>query len=267
MALGLLRTLAADTDVRIRTAAAAALAKSVMPARGRRSPSSPVRVILPPRPHSLRPGNPGLTALQRFVECPIGAKSDADRDAGRPWRADPSSDRRAHEGPQPLNRAAAARSIATASLPDASEYLKRLAADFDIFGRTSAKLALAKLGDPDAIKEAHALLTGEVPDLQLLAAEILIDHAPEQVVHALLPLLQNRDGLIRFQAAAIVGRTDPAAVREILLAGLSDENPVVQEEAARVLGQVLPTELAELRKLMRHRNRFVVVRACSAVAG
>jgi HEAT repeat protein len=267
VAVGILRSLAADSDARVRTSATAALARAGDDAARRTLAAETEKGDLAAATTLSAIGDTaGLAALQRLVESPDRRdKSDAIATLADQGGVTPQLIDALMKDPVPLNRAAAARAIGRSKLSNAAEHLRKLETDFDIFVRTSAKLALARLGHQDAINHASALLTGDVQDLQILAGEALIDQVPQQVVQALRPLLQNRDGLVRFQAAALVGRVDPAAVRDVVLGGLTDDNPVIQEEAARLLGQALPAEVAELRKLMRHQNRFIVLRACSAV--
>ena len=267
VALGLLWGLRNDQDLRVQSTALAALA---------RSGDAEARAQLAQQGGA---GNPaaivalattgdaaGVTALRRMVETPDRRdKTAAIELLAERGAVTPQLVTALLKDPVPLNRAAVAKLIAVTNQPDATQHLQTLLKDPDPYVRISATLGLARVGEPVAVNKVHAMLTGEVPDLQLLAADALGPGAAQQALQAVRPLLQNPDGLIRFHAAAFVGRTDPAAVRDVLLAGLIDENPVVQEEAARVLADAPTVDLAALRKLLRHGSRYVVAQAAAAL--
>jgi HEAT repeat protein len=127
------------------------------------------------------------------------------------------------------------------------------------------RLANAQTGDPQGVADARSMLASEVADIRLLAAEALQSTMPAEVEQAVRPLLTNRDGNYRFRAAAIVGKTDPAAVQSVLTEGLGDPNQVIQQEAARVAAMTLPGDLVLLRQLLRHRDLAVVASAAGAI--
>ena len=81
------------------------------------------------------------------------------------------------------------------------------------------------------------------------------------------PLLADRDGLIRFKAAAIVGRSDPAAALTVFIEGLADQNPLIQQEAARLATETLPGDIVLLRQLMRHADHTIAANAAAAIIG
>jgi hypothetical protein len=109
------------------------------------------------------------------------------------------------------------------------------------------------------------MLASEVPDLRLMAAEALNATMPREADAAVRPLLTDRNGLNRFRAAAIVGQTDPAAVQSVLMEGLADANPVVQQEASRIAADTLSGDIVFLRQLLRHRDHGIVVTAAGAI--
>jgi HEAT repeat protein len=165
----------------------------------------------------------------------------------------------------PMNRAAAARALGASKDPTADQRLDQFSQDPDPLVRTSVTLARARRGEDKALADARIMLTSEVPDLRLIAAEALAATLPRESEEAVRPLLTNRDGVNRFRAAAIVGRTDPAAVQSVFLEGLADQNPVIQQEAARVATATLPGDLVLLRQLLRHPDRTIVVNAAAAI--
>jgi HEAT repeat protein len=165
----------------------------------------------------------------------------------------------------PMNRAAAARALGSMAGQDAEQRLAQLSQDPDPLVRMSVTLAQAKKGDEKALADARGMLASEVPDLRLIAAEALESTLPQEAEQATRPLLTNRDGLNRFRAAAIVGRADPAAVQSVLLEGLMDKNPLIQQESARIVAKTLPQNLVLLRQLLRHADRTIVVSAAGAI--
>ena len=165
----------------------------------------------------------------------------------------------------PMNRAAAVRALGGSNDPTATQKLEAFSQDPDGLVRTTATLARAKNGDAKALEAARVMLASDVADIRLIAAEALQTSLPVEAEQAARPLLTNRDGIYRFRAAAIVGRTDPAAVQAVLIEGLGDQNPLVQQEAARVASDALPDDIVLLRQLLRQQNRAVVVRAAGAI--
>ncbi len=165
----------------------------------------------------------------------------------------------------PMNRAVAAGALAARASPAAAQQLEELSRDPDSFVRRSVILARAKNGDRNAMAEARAMLASEVPDLRVMAANALQTALPRESEEAVRPLLTSPDGLLRFEAAAIVGRSDPQAVQSIVVEGLSHENPVIRQQAAHVAATALPGDLALLRQLLRHPDRAIVVTAAGAV--
>jgi HEAT repeat protein len=167
----------------------------------------------------------------------------------------------------PMNRAAAVRALGRSTDSRAAQQLEALSRDPDGIVRTTATLARAKNGDTTALAAARVMLASEVADIRLFAAETLQESLPVEAEQAARPLLTNRDGVYRFRAAAIVGRTDPAAVQSVLIEGLGDQNPLVQQEAGRIAAAALPDDIVLLRQLLRHADRSVVANAAGAILG
>ena len=164
-----------------------------------------------------------------------------------------------------MNRAAAAGALAGSKDPAAAQLLDALSQDPDPLVHASVTLARAKTGDERALADARAMLASEVPDIRLSAAEALVSTLPGEAEQAVRPLLTNPDGLNRFRAAAIVGRSDPAAVQSVLMEGLAHQSPLIQQEAARLVGTILPTNIVLLRQLLRDSDHSVVVAAAGAL--
>jgi HEAT repeat protein len=166
----------------------------------------------------------------------------------------------------PMNRAAVASALVRSKDAAAAQLLETLDQDPDPLVHMAIVLARAQAGDERGLAEAKAMLTSEVPDIRLTAAETLVASMPRESELAVRPLLSDRDGINRFRAAAIVGRFDPAAALPVITEGLSDQNRLIQQQAARTIAQVLPGDTRQLRQLLRHPDRLVVVHAASALA-
>ena len=47
--------------------------------------------------------------------------------------------------------------------------------------------------------------------------------------------------------------------------GLADQNPVIQQQAARIVGETLPGNIVLLRQLLRHADHTIMVQAAGAL--
>jgi HEAT repeat protein len=240
VAAGLLRVLAADSDPIIRAAALRFLAQ------GGDAQS--------------------ITALQTLVGSGSGRDVSAAIDVlAEQGPISPSLLDTMLKDRVPMNRAAAVRALGRSKDPSAARTLESLSQDPDGLVRATAVLTRARNGDTQALTAARLMLSSDVPDIRLVAAEALQSALPAEAEQAARPLLTNRDGIYRFRAAAIVGRTDPAAAHSVLIEGLSDQNPLVQQEAARIAAEALPDDIVLLRQLLRHGDRAVVANAAGAI--
>jgi HEAT repeat protein len=165
----------------------------------------------------------------------------------------------------PMNRAAIADTLASSNDPNAAQLLQTLSQDPDLLVHRSVILARAKNGDQGALNEARAMLASDVPDIRLIAAEALHQTLGQEAEQAVRPLLNDRDGINRFRAAAIIGPSDPAAVQSVLIEGLANQNPLVQQTAGKIAAEALSGDIVLLRQLLRHDDRAVVVQAAGAI--
>ena len=267
VAAGILRTLATDPDLYVRSAALQFLAgagdDSALQALRKSSADGNQMATL-----SLvaRGDATAIAATQSLVAAGTGRDNSGAIDALAAHGGLPPAVLAALiKDRVPMNKAAAARALARSTDPTAAQQLDELSRDPDPFIRTSVTLARAKSGDQQAIAEARAMLASEVPDLRLMAAEAMSAQLPRESEQAVRPLLTNPDGLVRFRAAALVGRVDPGAVQSVLIEGLAHENPVIKQEAARVVAETLPGDIALLRQLLRHQDHTIVVTAAGAI--
>ena len=140
--------------------------------------------------------------------------------------------------------------------------------DPDPFVRVSSAVALARMGDDTGRSMVEDLLASPVPDLRIMAAEAW-NGQPGPWVEAIRPLLDNPDGLVRFQAAELVAPVDPEAARRVLEDAATNENPAIRAEAGRIAtslaSQTSGADLAALRRLLRDSDMTVRLRAAGAV--
>jgi len=173
------------------------------------------------------------------------------------------------KSPDIATRVAAASALGKMRAEPARAPLQGALTDSDPVVRASAAVALARLGDVGGQTLVDQMLNSDVADLRLLAAEAW-DGEPGPWVAAIRPLLDNRDGLIRFHAAGLIAPVDPEAARQVLNEGLSDINPVVRAEAARLVADAADTrpevlDLARLRQLLRGPEPTLRLPAATAI--
>jgi HEAT repeat protein len=268
IAIGLLRTLSADADPMIRATALEALAgagddDAVEKLRNRSaSGDRPAMQAL------VRSGDANaIRAVQKLLGTPTGRDMSAEIEVlADHGGLTPALLQSLAADRVPMNRAAVAGALVRSKDAAASQLLDTLNQDKDFMVRMSIVLARAQAGDERGVAEAKAMLTSPVPDIRLTAAEALVATMPRESEQAIRPLLSDRDGINRFRAAAIVGRFDPAAALPVITEGLTDQNPVIQQQAARTLAQTLPAATRQLRQLLRHPDRLVVAYAAAAIA-
>jgi len=268
IAVALLRVLSADPDPLVRATALDALAdagddEAVEKLRKRSAEGDRLAMQA-----MVSRGDP--TAV-RAVQATLGAPTGRDMSAEIKGLAEhggltPALLRSLATDRVPMNRAAVAGTLVRSKDAAAAALLETLNQDPDPLVRMSIVLARAQAGDERGLAEAKAMLASEVPDIRLTAAEALVASMPRDSEQAVRPLLNDRDGINRFRAAAIVGRFDPAAALPVITEGLSDQNRLIQQQAARTLAQVLPGDTRRLRELLRHPDRLIVVHAARAIA-
>ena len=267
VAAGMLRTLAVDSDPRIRSAALEFLARAGDDAalqalrKGSADGDQSATLALVARGDA-----EAIATLQTVVGAGTGRDNSAAIAAlaghgGIP----PALLETLIKDRVPMNRAAAARAVASNAGPTGTQVLDELSKDPDPLVRLSVTLARAKNGDEKALADARAMLASEVPDVRLMAAEALATTLPGESEQAVRPLLTNPDGLNRFRAAALVGQVDPLAVQSVLIEGLAQENPLIQQEAARLVAETLPGDIVLLRQLLRHPDHSIVLNAAGAI--
>jgi len=213
VAMALLRSLSADPEPLIRTTALETLAKAgdddaVEKLRKRSAEGDRLATQA-----LVREGEANSTrAVQTMLGTPTGRDMSAEiRALAEHGALTPSLLQALAKDRVPMNRAAVASALVASKEPAAAQLLNTLDQDPDPLVHISIVLARARAGDERALAEARVMLVSTVPDIRLTAAESLIATLPQESEQAALPLLTDRDGINRFRAAAIVGRSKPAA--------------------------------------------------------
>jgi HEAT repeat protein len=166
-------------------------------------------------------------------------------------------------------RIAAVAALGSMRAESARSVLQRTMKDPDPMVRAWSAVGLFRLQDPVGITQIDQMLASGVPDLQLLAAEAW-DGQTGPWVSALRPLLTNRDGLVRFQAARLIAPVDPEAAKQVFSEGLADPNPIVRAETARLAGEMAAEQPGaldwpRLRQLLRSNDATMQLRAAVAI--
>jgi hypothetical protein len=81
-----------------------------------------------------------------------------------------------------------------------------------------------------------------------------------------MPLLENRDGVTRIQAARLIAPVNPEAARRTLQEAAGDPNPVMRAEAAEAIAALTSVnpdvaDLAQARRLLRDADPAVRLQA------
>jgi HEAT repeat protein len=87
---------------------------------------------------------------------------------------------------------------------------------------------------------------------------------------AIAPLLENRDGTIRLEAARLLASVNPDAAKRVLNEAATDPNPAVRAEAARILEETTESvpgiaDLSLARRMLRDRDAMVRLRGAGVL--
>ena len=126
----------------------------------------------------------------------------------------------------------AALSLGKIGATDAVPDLKAMMSDPEV--RSYAAVALARLGDPDGEAVVQELLKSSVLDMRLLGAQAYEGKGTGPWVQAVMPALQDPNGLTRIRAAEMLAPVAPEAALPVLLEASKDPNPVVRADVMRV---------------------------------
>lgn len=130
-------------------------------------------------------------------------------------------------------RMEAALSLGKLGAPEAIPDLKALFNDPEV--RPYAAVALTRLGDSDGEPLVQELLQSPVMDMRLLGAQAYEGRGSGPWVQALMPALQDPNGLTRVRAAELLAPVAPESARPVLQEAAQDPNPVVRADVMRVI--------------------------------
>ncbi len=168
---------------------------------------------------------------------------------------------------------------AAEAIPD----LKALMADPEV--RSYAAVALVRLGDTEAEPLVQEMLQSSVSDMRVLGAQAYEGKGPGPWVAALMPALQDPNGLTRIRAAELLAPVAPESARPVLLEAANDPNPVVRADVLRVMERTErlssssvdpadpsttttvgnPTDLPTLRRLLRDPDATIRLHAAGTL--
>ena len=149
-------------------------------------------------------------------------------------------------------RASAAEALGRLGASEAVPALQAALKDPASEVRSAAAIALHRLGDPSGDELLGRLLTSGVPDLQLQAAEGMVNDPPSAWMPYVEPLLQAEGPMTRLAAARLLLDVNPARAGEVIGTLLADPNPVVVGELARTLVVEGVRNVATIRRLLAH---------------
>jgi hypothetical protein len=130
-------------------------------------------------------------------------------------------------------RMEAAMSLGQLGATDAIPDIKPMMNDPEV--RSFAAVALARLGDAEGDTVVQELLQSPVLDMRLLGAQAYEGRGPGPWVQALMPALQDPNGLTRIRAAELLAPVAPEVALPVLLEASRDPNPVVRADVMRVV--------------------------------
>jgi hypothetical protein len=186
----------------------------------------------------------------------IAALGDLDRTTARSLARQGLSDA------DPFARMAYTDVVAQLGATDAIPQLKAMLDDPNApFLRLPAAAALRRLGDPAGDVVLRQRLDNGLPDARLIAARALAETGDRLWPTAIVPILQDPDGLNRLVAAELLLPVErPAALRS-LRAAAADGNPVIRAEAARVVALAAPPDLPALEAFLADKSELARGRA------
>ena len=167
-------------------------------------------------------------------------------------------------------RANALRALAALNAQEALEDARGYLADPDPLVRAYAAVALARFGDAEGDRRVKQMLESPVADVRLIGAEAYAGRDAGAWVDAVVPLLEDPNGLNRLRAAELLGPVRPELALPVLEKAATDANPVVRADAARILATPGTTPattgtLPLFRRLLRDPDPAVRVRGAVGI--
>jgi HEAT repeat protein len=167
--------------------------------------------------------------------------------------------------PDPQNQQAAIDALGRLGLPEAVPHLRPLLKDPRSGIRTSAAGALFRLGDVSGASILYDMTRHEEASVRMSAASFLASQPDAAWRRLVQSLVTDNDPIIRLDAARLLAREDPDAARAMFDTLLNDPNPVIREEAGVAEARTVSSDLAVLRRLLRHPSELVRVHAANRV--
>jgi HEAT repeat protein len=165
----------------------------------------------------------------------------------------------------PMLQSAAVEAVVALRLKALVPDVQKVAANGEQFARFIAAAALADLGAKGGEPLLDAGLKAPATDMQLKAAGALRARGVKTWPLHVRPLLEDPNGLTRFQAAELLLDTDRPAALKVLTAGTTDPNFAIRGEVARILTADDKTPVSELRRLLRDGAPQVRVQVARAI--
>jgi HEAT repeat protein len=172
----------------------------------------------------------------------------------------------------PSVRLAGARAARDLSVMAATPRLRDLLGDPNPLIAAEAAAALATLGETDVLERLRPLLESPVADLRLPAlAGFLSQGATPQLLDSLFRLASTRAGTTWTQAIELQLRDDPAragvTIRQALADRANANSRVLGLRLLPRLSRLEPSDVAQLRALLRDLNAFVRIEAATVLLG
>lgn len=162
-------------------------------------------------------------------------------------------------------RAAAAAALGKIGDADQVPQLAPLLSDTSLHVRVSAAGALLTLGDASGVTELETLMTDESATTRLMAAQALASHPDGSWSSVVRELASSEDPEVRAGAARLLAAQDPAFARAVLNDLANDDNPAIRELAALDLGEVVSSDLTELRGMLKSESLLTRAKAGAQV--
>ncbi len=128
----------------------------------------------------------------------------------------------------------------------------------------AARLALARLGDPGALKTIGGAIAQLRGGDQLSAAEALLAAGDSRAVDALLSLAAGDHEQVRVAAAALLGDRRPDVTRKVIEVSMSSANPWVRADAIDAFRHSRYLTLPVRWRALRDDSPWVRLRAADA---
>ncbi len=167
--------------------------------------------------------------------------------------------------PRPEVRATAVDGLGRLGARDAIDRIVPLLDDPSLDVRCAAAGALYRLEDMRGVPLLQQMLASEHANLRLSAVDRMASHPDAQWRSAARDLTRDPDAAVRVMAARLIAPYEPDVAAATLDRLLEDGNLAIREEAGRVMSERVARDFAGLRRLLRHADNLVAVRAAARI--